>query len=115
MRVVFNLAGAIAQSQDGDPLIVVEGVFGVFWLHQNGYRSTVATFGSNMSDAQASLLLGSGRPIVLLCDGDEAGRAGARIAAAKLVTKTSVSVVTLPEGVQPDDLSGLELAEILPM
>ena len=54
-----------------------------------------------------------GRPVVLLFDGNEAGVAGMRTAAAKLITRTYVRVVKLSEGCEPDDLSPAELRQVL--
>lgn len=88
--------------------------FAVYHLVQYGYSSAVASFGASLSDAQAKLLLSTGRPVVLMYDGGEPGRSAMRQAAAKLITQTLVKAVKLPEGVKPDDLSGDELACWLP-
>ena len=66
-----------------------------------------------MSDEQGEILASTGRPIVLMFDGDEAGQAGMRTAAGKLITRCFVRVVRLPRGVQSDDLSHENLTERL--
>jgi DNA primase len=74
-----------------------------------GYRHVVSCIGSDLSDEQARLLLHLGHPVVLLFDADDAGRAGARKAAGKLIRGAFVRAVTLPEGKDPADVSGEQL------
>ena len=45
----------------------------------------------------------AGKGIVLMFDGDEAGRQATRTAAGKLLTKCLVGAVKLEDGLQPDD------------
>ncbi|MCA9068343.1 MAG: toprim domain-containing protein, partial [Planctomycetaceae bacterium] len=73
--VVYGLSEALEDSK-GLPLIVVEGPFKVFHLYQAGFPNAVATFGASMSDEQAEILISTRRPLILVFDGDEAGRAG---------------------------------------
>lgn len=63
--------------------IIVESYTAVWWLHQAGFPNVVAVMGSSMSEAQASLLLRELQPsfVVILADGDEAGK---RMAASAL-------------------------------
>jgi len=112
-RVVYGLAQAM-EGTEGQPLIVVEGPFKVYHLVQGGFPATVAIFGSSLSDEQAAILVGTGRRIVLFFDGNEAGQTGMRLAAAKLITKTFVRVVRLPEDKEPDDYGPEQLRELLP-
>lgn len=95
----------------GEEVILVEGFFPVMWLHQLGYHA-VGLMGSSLSDAQQKLLKRFKRVVIML-DGDEAGRAAAGTIAAKLMKTRFVRVVDLPEGIQPDALSAEELRTIL--
>jgi DNA primase len=112
-RIVYGLTEALVNSYE-KPLIVVEGPFKVYHLFQAGFLNAVASFGSSLSDEQAAILAATGRPIVLMFDGDEAGRTGMRTAAGKLISKTFVRAVKLPDGIEPDDLSAEQLAKLLP-
>jgi DNA primase len=112
-HVVYGLTEAL-ENIHGKPLIVVEGPFKVYHLFQAGFPNTVATFGVSLSDEQAAILVAAGRPIVLMFDGNEAGRIGMRAAAGKLIAKTFVRVIKLPDGTEPDDLSAEQLAKLLP-
>jgi DNA primase len=109
--VIFGLKQALG-SPPGKPLIVTEGAFGMFALVQAGY-SAVAVLGSSLGDVQASILIDTGRPIVLMFDGGEAGLHGMRVAAAKLIGKCFVRAVKLSDGQQPDHLSAAELSKVL--
>ena len=111
-RVIYGLPQAL-QENDGRPLIVVEGPFKVFHLFQAGFPQTVATFGASVSDEQVAILAATRRSLILLFDGDEAGQAGMRSAAERLISQTAVRLVKLPTGKHPDDLSGIELTQIL--
>lgn len=111
-RLVYGLQEAL-ETPDDWPLIVVEGCFKVFYLYQHGFPNAVATLGSSLSDEQARLLGETGRPIVLMFDGDEAGRAGMVDAAPKLALRTFVRTIDVGDGRQPEDLSTDELQDIL--
>lgn len=114
-RLIYGLREAMEHSDQDSPLIVVEGAFKVFHLVQAGFPAAVSTFTASLSDEQATILAATGRRIVLLFDGNEAGYAGARRAAGRLITRCFVRVTKLPEGVEPDSLSPAALREILPV
>lgn len=102
-HVLFNLNRAKEVSDRG--LILVEGFFDVFILHQLGYPNVVALMGSSMSSEQESLLLQTTDRVVLMFDGDQAGRDCTRKVALHLVNKLFVRIVRLPDGKQPEHLT----------
>ena len=71
----------------------------------NGQSVVVALMGCSLSRRQADLLEQHFNEVVLLLDGDRAGRAASATIAAQLVPKLSTRVVQVPEGSQPDQLS----------
>ena len=111
-RLIYGLAEAL-DCTEGRTLIVVEGPFKVFHLFQAGFPNTVATFGAAVSDEQVAILAATGRPLILLFDGDEAGQTGMRSAAERLISQASVRVVKLATSQHPDDLSPAELTKLL--
>ncbi len=113
-RVVYGLEQALDVSNSSCPLVAVEGVFKVYHLVQHGFPNCVSTFTSSLSDEQADILVSCGRPIVLMFDGNTAGYAGMRTAAARLITRSWVRVVKLDDGVEPDHSSGEQLKKVLP-
>ncbi len=111
-RCLFGINEAL-EGTDGKPLIVVEGGLGALHCVQNGFPATVSTLGSSLGDEQADLLIRTGRPIVLMFDGDESGRVGTQAAIAKLAGRTFVRAVGIEDGRQPDDLAPEELQSVL--
>lgn len=103
------------QVVEGDRVILVEGVFDCVRLLGYGHKA-IASLGSNLSDIQVGKLLAK-RPsqVIVLYDGDLAGREGARKAAIKLIKRgcPKVREIRLSEGVDPDQLTYEEAQEIL--
>jgi DNA primase len=69
--------------------------------------------GISLSEAQEQLLLERFPKLVLMLDGDQAGRRASQQLAARLEGKVSLSVVEVPSGRQPDQLSSEEMESIL--
>jgi DNA primase len=103
-QLLFNLHRAAACGQA--TAIVVEGFFDCLKVYQAGFPSVVALMGVALSDSQRSLLARHFRQIVLMLDGDAAGRQASAVISAKLSAYCPVRVVELAEGSQPDQLSG---------
>jgi DNA primase len=100
---LFNLQRAIATG--GRIVIVVEGYFDCVRVHQAGFPCVVALMGSSLSAAQESGLRRHFEGIVLMLDGDAAGRAATDVIATRLSGWRSVQVVRVSDYSQPDQLS----------
>lgn len=101
-RVLYNLHRALPESSDA--LVLVEGFFSVLKLHEAGIKNVAAVMGSDLSDHQA-LLASRAASVVVLFDGDEAGRHGADVAVQKLAPLVPVRAVKLANGWEPEDCS----------
>jgi DNA primase len=110
-EILFNLHRATAAGQQS--AIVVEGFFDCLKLHQAGIANVVALMGAALYPAQQRLLLQRFRRVILMLDGDDAGRRATTILAARLRQSASVGVIHLPDQVQPDQLSPNQLRQIL--
>jgi DNA primase len=99
--VLFNLHGAAAE---GKSVIVVEGFFDCFKVHQAGLPGVVALMGCSLSFRQEELMCAHFREVVLLLDGDTPGCTAAAAIAQRLVPKVSTRLVEVPPGSQPDQL-----------
>ena len=90
-------------------IVVVEGYVDVIACHLAGFTGAVATLGTSLTAEHSRLLeLYATEGVVLLFDGDQAGRRAADRAFRELVhTKLPVRVAMLPEGRDPDDLAGV--------
>jgi DNA primase len=97
----LNLAReAAAQSKTG---IIVEGYFDAVALHQAGIRNAVATLGTALTPDHVQVLRRFATNIVLLFDPDAAGvRAALRSLDLFVNSGMAVTVVSLPEGEDPD-------------
>lgn len=104
-RELFNLHRVV-----GEPSVVlVEGFFDCMKVAQAGFPC-VALMGSTMSAAQEKYLADHFGLVVLMLDGDDAGRgATAEIAERLQRSVFQVKTVELDDGVQPDELSEKEL------
>ena len=109
--VLFNLHRAAARGQT--TVVVVEGFFDCMKVHQAGWRNVVALMGASMSAEQERLLMERFTRIVLLLDGDAAGRSGSTAIAARLAGKCSVQDMQLSSARQPDQLDAEEIQKLL--
>jgi DNA primase len=86
-------------------------------LYQEGCRKVVALMGSTMSAAQEGLIRTHTEPksqVVVMLDEDDAGRAGRDDIAIRLAKFAFVKIHVFPkEGMQPDQLSADEVADLL--
>jgi len=87
--------------------ILTEGLFDCLRLGDGA----IASFGTKLTDSQIMILSKFQRVIVCM-DGDEAGREGAKVVSAKLAPFCDVTVIDLPDGIDPDTLSESEVEEI---
>ena len=73
----------------------------------------VALMGSTMSRRQADLAAQHFSEVVLLLDGDDAGRSGTRKAIETLRSRAEVKVGWIPDGNQPDELEPDEIKGLI--
>jgi DNA primase len=109
---LFNLHRVLAGRKEDRAVIVVEGYFGCMSLDQAGFP-VVALMGNSLSEAQASILVSEFDHVVLMLDGNEAGREGAEKASNQIKHKLFVRVLELGDGQQPDHLSSHQTNELL--
>jgi DNA primase len=111
---IFNLHRAIGSAASATRrAVVVEGFFDCLKVHQAGHGTVVALMGASLSDVQAKLLEQHFRELILMLDGDEAGRRASRMVAAQLRGRMPLRIAWMPEGRQPDQLSDPEIQRIL--
>jgi DNA primase len=104
-RALFGLHLAIDAIREAGRAIVVEGYFDLVALLRAGLREGVAPCGTALTREHARQLRRYTREIVLLFDGDEAGRrAVERALPALLAEGLRVRAAWLPDGLDPDSL-----------
>jgi DNA primase len=110
-EVVFNLHRAAAA--DRQAVVLVEGFFDCLKLYQAGVRSVVALMGSALYAPQQDALLQRFHRLILMLDGDVAGRRATADIAARLSAHCCVQMVSLPEPMQPDQMSAGQIRHAL--
>jgi 5S rRNA maturation endonuclease (ribonuclease M5) len=108
--VLFNLCRVLKTR--ARTVIVVEGFFDALSVHQAGYTAVVALMGSTLSRHQADLLTTHVDQVLLMLDGDDAGRHGAATIAHALAGHRGRPIL-LDEGTQPDQLSPVVIRRLL--
>ena len=110
--VLFNLHRVLANNSRQDVVIIVEGFFDCLKVWQSGSQNVLALMGSTISEEQIKLLHPF-QKILLLLDGDQAGREGSAATAKQLLYSHFLKMIALPDGVQPDRLSSEEIQDLL--
>jgi DNA primase len=93
-----------------DGVVVVECPWAVMRLHQLQLPA-VALLGTSLSPSQRELLAPAAR-VVLMLDGDAAGRTASRLLTDGLGGDTRARTCELPSGLDPDDLTDAQLAAL---
>lgn len=110
-EILFNMHRA--NSSRDNSVVVVEGFFDCMKVHQAGVRSVVGLMGSALSAPQRQALLERFRHIILFLDGDTTGRKATVVISQQLRPHCHVRVVSLPDGVQPDQLPAKDIGSVL--
>lgn len=111
--LLFNLHRALKEASGDDPVVVVEGFIGCMRVKEAAGFPCVAIMGSSLSEEQEELLVEHFNRVVLLFDGDDAGRAAAEDCVRRLARKIFVRAIYLADGKQPDILTTEELQALL--
>jgi len=109
---LFNLHRAIGGSNAGGRVVVVEGFFDCMKVSQAGF-ACVALMGSSLSETQEELLVRNFKNACLMLDGDEAGRRATDDTLVRLGRRMWVRAVATSDGMQPDMLTGEDIAALL--
>lgn len=99
---LFNLHRA--KAMDKRFVVVVEGFWSTLRLHANGIPAA-ALMGTSVSPAQAQAIVDAGfTHVILILDGDEAGRVALPAATEVLSQHVYVKTILLLDGVKPDTM-----------
>lgn len=105
-RVLFGVPQAAQAIRDKKEVYVVEGYMDVIGLSQAGIENAVATCGTSLTHEHVLRLMRLSKRVVVLFDGDRAGRAAAaRAFPIFLNSPMDVIAAFIPEGEDPDSLA----------
>jgi DNA primase len=113
-ETVFGLYQARLFIREEQRAVVVEGNFDVLALHARGVRHVVAPLGTAFTAAQARLVKRYAPEMVVMFDGDAAGKKAAM--AARMAAREAglnVRVASMPAGMDPDELARTRGAEAI--
>ena len=103
---LFGLSQALPEIRATGKALVVEGYFDVLALHEHGVRNAVAALGTSVTQLQISRLFRTATEIILVMDGDDAGRRATskaiRTALPFMEDGRKLSVHVIPGGNDPD-------------
>lgn len=101
----INLLKKLKQEQGIRNVIVVEGYMDTIALHQAGFCNAIASMGTSLTKDQARILTKYTDEVLICYDGDAAGQKatvrGLDILASE---KLNVKVISLPDGLDPDEV-----------
>lgn len=113
-RLVYALSHAREGIRREGAAIVTEGYTDCIALHQAGLTHAVATLGTALTEQQVATLKRFTPRVVLVYDGDEAGqRAAERAVERFLAQDLDLRILTLPDGLDPDEFLAARGAEAL--
>lgn len=103
-RVLYGLHQSRELIRETRTAIVVEGYFDVIRMHSCGFANTIAPMGTALTPDHLMILERQCDDIILLFDGDRAGRMAAlRTVQLAWDLEARTRVAHLPSGVDPDD------------
>jgi DNA primase len=105
-RQIYNLYLAGEEIRASRQAILVEGVMDAIGLFSRGMKNVVAPLGTSFTENQSKILKNMADSVILVMDGDQAGKKGAARAAEILILDSiKTKVVELPSGLDPFDAS----------
>lgn len=104
-KVLYGMFEALASLRKERRALVLEGYMDVIAAHQFGFTNSVAPLGTALTEDHAALLKRWVDSVVIVFDPDAAGATAAVKGAELLLEKGfSVSLATVPEGLDPDEM-----------
>jgi DNA primase len=102
-RTLYALPQALPAMRQARQALIVEGYFDCLTLHQHGFKQAVATLGTALGTQHVRRLKGTAEELILVYDGDQAGRQAAlRSVAIFQEEGVSARIKVLPPQSDPD-------------
>lgn len=102
-KVLYGLFQAKNSIMQQDKAIITEGYADVITMHTFGFKNTISSSGTALTDLQLMLLARYTKKLLLLFDGDDAGiKAAERALILALKNNFEVEILVLPDGNDPD-------------
>jgi len=103
-QMLYALDHARDSISKSKTVVVAEGYTACIMAHQNGLTNWVATLGTALNESHVTNLKRLAQRVVLVFDGDDAGRSAAEKALVKFIAQEiDLRIVTLPDKLDPAD------------
>lgn len=103
-RLCYGLNWAREAIKKTQTVLVMEGYTDCIKAHQAGLMNVVATLGTALTEFHVTLLKRLARTVVLVYDGDQAGKDATERALLKFLAQdVDLRVLTLPDNLDPDE------------
>lgn len=103
-RLCFGLAWAREAIKKSKTVLVTEGYTDCLKVQQAGLMNAVATLGTALTDSHVTLLKRLASKVVLVYDGDKAGKDAAERSLSKFLAQdVDLRILTLPGDLDPDE------------
>jgi DNA primase len=103
-KVFYGLQSSVKYIREADEIVVVEGYMDWLALAKVGLQNTVAPLGTALTVDHAKVIKRYSNKVLLLFDGDEAGKSAARRSLPILLSEgISVRGLFLPDDLDPDE------------
>ncbi|MBM83041.1 MAG: DNA primase [Planctomycetaceae bacterium] len=103
-KLLYGLDAARPSINKSKTAVVVEGYTDCIIAHQHGVRNVVGTLGTSLTETHVGNLKRFANRVVLIFDGDTAGRNAAGRAVPKFLAQSlDLRILTLPEELDPAD------------
>lgn len=103
-RLIFGLDKARDGIRKSGTAVVMEGYVDCIKAQQSGIKNAVATLGTALTEQHVAFLKRLAERVVLVYDGDQAGKDAAVRAIEKFIAQdVDLRVLTLPDGHDPDE------------
>ncbi len=103
-RLCFGLAWAREAIKQSKTVLVTEGYTDCLKVQQAGLMNAVATLGTALTDSHVTLLKRLAGKVVLVYDGDKAGKDAAERSLSKFLAQdVDLRILTLPGDLDPDE------------
>lgn len=102
--VLYNYYNALNDIKLKDQVFIFEGFMDVIAAYRAGINNAIATMGTALTESHINIISSITKNITLCYDGDNPGIEASKKAIKLFAKKNiSVSVITLPDGLDPDD------------
>lgn len=104
-KTLYNFDKAKAAIRQSKTVTLCEGFMDVMAVYFSGRHNVVASMGTSLTEEQVDILSHHAKNVEICYDGDEPGQAAIKRAITLFEAKNhfNISVVTLPDGLDPDE------------